>query len=172
MTKETMIRNYRKFAAHDAYIIVFEYYHQYYFIKMKEIPPRMINVEYGSVSNKCQRKLQLRIKAKDLQLLVRKGAIKIDHLPVERIKDGNKGVASEMYLSEYFGIPFRGKDNIGFWHDGDLTINGIKYQVKLNSAQIISEQTLETLKLFKRKGITPPPTFNRWTRKKLLNNCL
>lgn len=170
MTKETMIKNYRKFAAHDAYIVVFKEGQDFYFAKMKEIPPRMINVEREASKKGGKRKLQLRIHAADIHRMVKNGAIKIDHLPVERVKDGNQGVAAECYISEYFGQPFRGKDNIGFWHDGDLTIEGVKYQIKLNGAQIVVENTLETLKLFKRKGITPPPQIRRGTVEKLLKS--
>ena len=170
MTKETMIKNYREFAAHDAYIIVFKERKDYYFYKMNEIPPRMINVEHEASKKGGNRKLQLRIHAADIHRMVKNGATKIDHLPTERVKGGNKGVAAECYIREYYGQPFRGKDSIGFWHDGDLTVDGIKYQIKLNGAQIVTEKTLETLKLFKRKGITPPPQIRRGTVKKLLEN--
>lgn len=170
MTKETMIKNYRKFAAHDAYIIVFKFRKDYYFYKMKEIPPRMINVEREASSKGGKRKLQLRIHAADIHHMVKNGAIKIDHLPTERVKGGNRGVAAECYISEYYGQEFRGKESIGFWFDGDLTIEGIKYQIKLNGAQIVVENTLETLKLFKRKGVAPPPVFRKNTVKLLLNS--
>ena len=48
MTKETMIRNYRKFSAANAYILGFEYKHNIYYIMVDEIPPRYMTVERES----------------------------------------------------------------------------------------------------------------------------
>ena len=44
------------------------------------------------------------------------------------------------------GQTFRGKENVGFWVEGDLEINGEQVQIKLNGAQIVVETTLERLK--------------------------
>jgi hypothetical protein len=38
MTKQTMIKNYRKFSAADSYILGFEYKHNIYAIEIGEIP--------------------------------------------------------------------------------------------------------------------------------------
>ena len=39
----------------------------------------------------------------------------------------------------------REKDNVGFWRGGDINIDGIEYQVKLNGAQIVEFRTLKKL---------------------------
>ena len=99
---------------------------------------------------------------------IRKGAEKIGtmaDLPLDRYS--NKGVALECLISERNGIEFRGKDNIGFWVEGDLTINGISYQIKFNGAQIVSEGTLHTLKRFQKLGLELPKSINRGTNGKL-----
>ena len=170
MTKETMIRNYRKFSAADAYILGFEYKKHVYAIAVDEIKPRWMDVEREASGKGGKRKLQLRLHAADIQLFLRKGAKPVcsieDFLEAkndQRCKN-NRGVAFECVYSETHGIPFRGKERIGFWHDGDLTLDGISYQLKINGAQIVVENTLETLKEFKRLGVTPPAEFHRGTK--------
>ena len=44
------------------------------------------------------------------------------------------------------GQAFRGKENVGFWVEGDLEIDGRQVQIKFNGAQIVVETTLERLK--------------------------
>ena len=61
MTKETMIRNYRKFSAADAYIVGFVYKHELYIATMEEIAPRFMKVERESSKKGGRRKLQLRL---------------------------------------------------------------------------------------------------------------
>ena len=169
MTKETMISNYRKFSAAKKYALGFERDGKIYMSLVDEIMPRWIRVETSSTKNGNKRKLQLRLHAEDCKRLIRNGAqvlCSVEELPKARCKN-NKGVAFECAVSEHYGVEFRGKDNIGFWYDGDLTVDGISYQIKLNGAQIVAESTLETLKEFKRLGVTPPERFNRGTKKRL-----
>ena len=44
-------------------------------------------------------------------------------------------------VTEYFGQVWE-KDNIPFIDDGDLTINGIAYQIKFEKGTFINEKTL------------------------------
>jgi hypothetical protein len=43
------------------------------------------------------------------------------------------------------GQEFRGKENVGFWVEGDLEIDGRQVQIKFNGAQIVVETTLKRL---------------------------
>ena len=74
MTKETMIKNYRKFSAADTYILGFEYKHNIYAIEINEIPPRYMTVEHESSKKGGSAKLQLRLKKAYREQLIRKGA--------------------------------------------------------------------------------------------------
>ena len=145
MTKETMIKNYRKFSAADSYILGFEYKHNIYYIMINEIPPRYMTVERESSKKGGAQKLQLRLKKAYREQLIRKGAILIGSEDI-LIGEYNKGVEFERIISEMNGQQFRGKENVGFWVEGDLEINGIQYQIKFNGAQIVTEKTLERLK--------------------------
>lgn len=145
MTKQTMIKNYRKFSAANAYILGFEYKHNLYYIMVDEIAPRFMTVERESTKKGGARKLQLRLHKNHKEQLIRKGAILIGD--ENRLKGQyNKGVEFERLISEMNGQPFRGKENVGFWVEGDLEIDGKQIQVKLNGAQIVVETTLERLK--------------------------
>ena len=144
MTKQTMIKNYRKFSAADSYILGFEYKHNIYAIEIGEIPPRFMTVEHESSKKGGSAKLQLRLKKTYKEQLLRKGAMLIGN---EDILKGqyNKGVEFERIISEMNGQEFRGKENVGFWVEGDLEIDGRQVQIKFNGAQIVVERTLHRL---------------------------
>jgi hypothetical protein len=145
MTKQTMIRNYRKFSAADSYILGFIYKHEVYMIEVNEIMPRYMRVEHESSKKGGCAKLQLRLPQNYQKQLIKKGAVSIGN---ENILNGdyNKGVQFEKIISEMNGQEFRGKDNVPFYVSGDLEINGKQVQIKFNGAQIVVERTLEKLK--------------------------
>lgn len=144
MTKETMIRNYRKFSAADSYILGFIYKHEVYMIEVKEIMPRYMRVEHESSKKGGCAKLQLRLPQNYQKQLMRKGAVCLGD---ESILNGeyNKGVEFERLVSEMNGQTFRGKDNVPFYVEGDLEIDGRQVQIKFNGAQIVVERTLKKL---------------------------
>lgn len=144
MNKQTMIRNYRKFSAADAYILGFIYKHQVYMVEVAEIMPRYMRVEHESSKKGGCAKLQLRLPKQYQEQLIRKGAVAIGS---EEILNGeyNKGVEFERIISEMNGVEFRGKDNVPFYVEGDLNINGKEVQIKFNGAQIVVERTLKKL---------------------------
>ena len=144
MTKETMIRNYRRFSAADAYILGFVYAHQVYMVEVTEIMPRFMRVEHESSKKGGHAKLQLRLTKQYQEQLLKKNAICLGE---EEILEGeyNKGVEFERIINEINGQTFRGKDNVPFYVEGDLNINGKEVQVKFNGAQIVIETTLKKL---------------------------
>lgn len=162
MTKETMIRNYRKFSAADSYILGFIYKHEVYMIEVKEIMPRYMRVEHESSKKGGCAKLQLRLPQNYQKQLIRKGAI---CLGSEEMLNGeyNKGVEFERIISELNGQTFRGKDNVPFYVEGDLEIDGRQVQIKFNGAQIVVERTLEKLK----KGAISKDKYNEPKPKKM-----
>ena len=149
MTKETMIKNYRKYSAADAYILGFIYNHVVYAVEVAEIMPRFIRVEYESSKKGGCAKLQLRLPKRYQEQLLKKGAIALGS---EDILNGeyNKGVEFERIITELNGQVFEGKDSVPFYVKGDLNVNGKEIQVKFNGAQIVVERTLKRLK----KGLT------------------
>lgn len=145
MTKATMIKNYRKFSAAEAYALGFVYKHELYLAMVDEIAPRFMRVERESSKKGGKRKLQLRLTNPHMESLIRKGATCLGSEDI-LIGEYNKGVEFERLIYTLNGQEYRGKDSVGFWVDGDINIDGRKVQVKLNGAQIVVENTLENLK--------------------------
>ena len=144
MNKQTMIRNYRRFSAAEAYVLGFEYNKVIYAVMVNEIMPRFMRVERESSKKGGAQKLQLRITKPLKEQLLRKGAVALGGKEI-LVGKYNKGVEFERVISELNGIEFRGKENVGFWVEGDLEIDGKQVQVKFNGAQIVVEKTLHRL---------------------------
>jgi hypothetical protein len=53
----------------------------------------------------------------------------------------NKGEVFEKMVTEKYGQVWE-KDNIPFWKDGDLTVDGIAYQIKFESATFTNEKQM------------------------------
>ena len=70
MTKQTLIRNYRKYSVADSYIVGFIFKGMLYFVEVAEIAPRFLNVEQASRNQGFN--LRLRIKAEYRAKLAKK----------------------------------------------------------------------------------------------------
>ena len=119
MTKQTMIRNYRKFSPVDGYVLGFTYKHNVYAIEVKEIAPRYIKLEHESSKKGGCEKLQFRLNNQYKEQLIRKGAECL----------GNEDILVGQYNK---GVEFES--------------NGRELQVKFEGAQIVVARTLENLK--------------------------
>lgn len=153
MTKENMIRYYRKYSGADAYILGFFYKHDLFMVKMPEILPRFIKVRTASSRNGGGEKLQFELNNKfKEQLINRHGAIKIgkdtDLNEIQR----NKGVSFERMVYRYYGLEPRERDNVRFTEGGDLRVNGEEIQVKFEKAQIVAFSTIHKIQKERRKG--------------------
>ena len=58
-----------------------------------------------------------------------------------KVSKYNKGEIFEKMVTEYFNQTWE-KDNVPFTEDGDLTVNGIAYQIKFEKATFTNEKTL------------------------------
>lgn len=56
----------------------------------------------------------------------------------------NNGEIFEKMVTEYFGQEWH-KDNVPFTKDGDITVNGIAYQIKFQKATFCNEKSLMNL---------------------------
>lgn len=57
----------------------------------------------------------------------------------------NKGEVFERLVTEYYGQHWE-KDSVPFTDDGDLTVDGIAYQIKFEGASFINEKQIERLR--------------------------
>lgn len=142
MTKRTMINNYRKYSMADSYIIGFVSNGMLYFTEVKEIAPRFLNVEQASRNQGFN--LRLRIKA-DYRNRLAKKAICLGSADILVADKYNKGEIFEKYITEFFGQVWT-KDTVPFYKDGDITVDGRKIQIKLDSATLTNTKQLAKLK--------------------------
>lgn len=143
MTKQTMIKNYRKYSAADSYIVGFTFDKMLYFIEMAEIAPRFLNVEEASRNQ--GENLRLRIKKNYKRRLMKKNPVCLgsaDRLTADKY---NKGEIFEKLVTEYFGQTWE-KDTIPFWVQGDINLDGREVQIKLDSATLVNTKQIKKLK--------------------------
>lgn len=138
MTKETMIREYRKLDASDKYILGFIDDHKVYAVITDRLFPRYIS--YEKASRNQGHNLRLRIKAGYRRQLFNRGAWLVGE---ESILEGkwNKGEMFEKIITESYGQTWV-KDTLSFADSADLMVDGIGYQIKLDTATLVCEKTL------------------------------
>lgn len=141
MTKQTMIRNYRKYSAADSYIVGFTFEKNLYFVEMSEIAPRFLNVEEASRNQ--GENLRLRLKKAHKQSLV-KNAVCLGSSDALVADKYNKGEIFEKLVTEFFGQVWE-KDNVPFWIQGDINLDGREVQIKLDSATLMNTKQLKKL---------------------------
>lgn len=145
MTKETMIKFYRKHSAADSYIVGFVYNHGLYFITMDEIKPRFLSVEHASRNQ--GENLRLRLKKAHRESLMKKSPVYLGSADYLDNDNYNKGEIFEKLVTEYYGQTWK-KDTVPFYVAGDINIDGQKVQIKLDSATLMN--TAHVKKLQKR----------------------
>ena len=142
MTKQTMIRNYRKYSAADSYIVGFTFDKMLYFVEMAEIAPRFLNVEEASRNQ--GENLRLRIKKNYKQQLMKKNPVCLGPADCLTADKYNKGEIFEKLVTEYFGQTWE-KDTIPFWVQGDINLDGREVQIKLDSATLMNTKQIKKL---------------------------
>lgn len=143
----TMIKYYNDKAYTHHYMFGFQYKGKVYDIKMdSDILPAILKVDKASRGNG----LSLRFRPNNTikEMLIDLGAEEFCTVAEmnESIKamKGNKGEWYEKYETEKVGQEWH-KDSVPFWEDGDLTVNGIAYQIKFENATFINEKTMARL---------------------------
>lgn len=143
-TKQTLIRNYRKYSGADSYIIGYIYKKKLFMTKVNEIMPRFMVV---SNSDTRGQSLRLYLNNKLKEQLLKQNAILLGNQEILDNGEKNRGWAFEKIIYDYYKInPYKGKDNKGFWLGGDINIKGEEIQIKFENATMCSTSTLEKLK--------------------------
>lgn len=142
MTKQTMIRNYRKYSVADSYILGFVVKGDLYFTEVEEIAPRFLSVEEASRNQGFN--LRLRLKKNHKANLIKNATLigSADDLVADKY---NKGEIFEKIITEYFGQIWE-KDTVPFYKDGDITVDGRKIQIKLDTATLTNTKQIARLK--------------------------
>lgn len=141
---EAMIDRYNELSYTHTYMLGFEYRSNIYMaIVDREILPYVLKLDKASRGagyalrfkpNMAQKTLLM---SKGVQLICSK---KFFEDSVANSKY-NRGEIFEKMVTELYGQVWE-KDNIPFTEDGDLTVNGIAYQIKFQKATFTNEKQL------------------------------
>lgn len=143
MTKNTMIKTYRKYSVADSYILGFIVDKMLYMLEVAEIAPRFLNVEEASRNQ--GENLRLRLRKAHKASLMKKQPICLGSADCLNAEKYNKGEIFEKLVTEYFGQVWK-KDTVPFYKDGDITVNGKKIQIKLDSATLMNTKQIKNIK--------------------------
>lgn len=142
MTKAKMIKAYRNLSVANSYIVGFTYQKKLYYVEMDEIAPVMLNVEKASRNQ--GENLRLRIKADTKKSLMHNKPVCLGSADILIADKYNKGEIFEKLVTEHFNQTWE-KDTVPFWEDGDLTVYGMKVQIKLDSATLMNTKQMEKM---------------------------
>ena len=141
MEKMEMLRHYENLNFAKNYILGFIYKHRVYMVQTAELNPDLITVEVASRNQGLN--LRLRIRKAYKEMLLAESIYLCDDIMLDDVKY-NKGEIFEKMVTEYFGQSWK-KDNIPFTMAGDIEIDGIAIQIKLDSATLVNTKQLEKL---------------------------
>lgn len=139
-----MVTFYNRKAFTHKYIIGIIFQGNIYMVKVtSDILPYILKLDKASRGNGYSLRFKPNKAVKEL--LLSKGATILCSVEMfqELVKSSkyNKGEIFEKLVTEFYGQEWE-KDSVPFTDDGDLTVNGIAYQIKFESASFISEKQM------------------------------
>ena len=138
---KNLLNAYKATTAAAAYIIGFLMNDKVYTIYLNDLPEWLISMDRESTSHGGARKLRIRMTTIARHRLLNLGAAYIGTASEVLASRKNKGEAFEQWVTENAGQEWH-KDSIPYYMDGDITINGTKYQIKFESASLANENTI------------------------------
>ena len=136
-----LLNAYKATTAAMAYIIGFLMNDKVYTIYLNDLPEWLIGLDRESTSHGGAKKLRIRMTAIARRRLMNMGAAYIGTVNEVLASRKNKGEAFEQWVTENAGQEWH-KDSVPYYIDGDITINGTKYQIKFESASLANENTI------------------------------
>ena len=141
MTREEMIRAYKRTQAAAAYIIGFVLNNRIYRIILTDLFDEMFYYTRESMSHGGLPKLKLRLTNAIRVQLIEMGAVEVGGMEILNNGLKNKGDAWEKWNTEQAGQTWH-KDTTPYYLDGDLTVNEVKYQIKFEGASFTNEKVI------------------------------
>ena len=138
---KNLLNAYKATTAAAAYIIGFLMNDKVYTIYLNDLPEWLISMDRESTSHGGARKLRIRMTTIARHRLLNLGAAYIGTASEVLASRKNKGEAFEQWITENAGQEWH-KDSVPYYMDGDITINGTKYQIKFESASLANENTI------------------------------
>lgn len=138
---KNLLNAYKATTAAAAYIIGFLMNNKVYTIYLNDLPEWLIGMDRESTSHGGARKLRIRMTTIARHRLMNMGAAYVGTINDVLASRKNKGEAFEQWVTENAGQEWH-KDSVPYYIDGDITINGTKYQIKFESASLANENTI------------------------------
>ena len=146
MTMTEMMNAYNARSASHTYALGFVEAHNLYAVKLNfEELSRFFKLDRASTKKGGFAKIRIKLTAKDrAELSSTAELIGAEDL---LMKDSahNKGENFERELTERWTSETWEKDSVPFWVAGDLRVDGVEIQVKLDGAELTNERTLGRL---------------------------
>ena len=146
MTKTEMLTAYERLSASHVYALGFVHAHDLYVVRLSFAELTVFaKLDRASQSHGGMLKIRIRLTAKDRAEL----SAKADRLGAEDLLTAdpkhNKGENLERELTERWTAERWVKDSIPFWKAGDIRVDGVEVQVKLDGAELTNERILGKL---------------------------
>jgi hypothetical protein len=143
MTMTEMLTDYRTKSAAHVYALGFLYEHRLYAVKLSfEELARFFKLDRASSKRGGFAKIRIKLTAKDRAEL----SATAELLGAEDLLTAdphyNKGENFERELTERWTAETWVKDSVPFWVAGDIRVDGVEIQVKLDGAELTNERTL------------------------------
>ena len=146
MTMQEMITRYNERSAAHVYALGFVHAHQLYTVKLGfEELTAYCKLNRASSKRGGFAKVRIRLTAKDrAELSAKAELIGAEDLLMADAKH-NKGENFERELTERWTAETWVKDSVPFWMAGDIRVDGIEIQIKLDGAELTNERILERI---------------------------
>jgi hypothetical protein len=141
MTKQAMIQGYTQYSKADLHIMGFIVGGLIYMITTAHIDPDTITLTQASRGQGCSLRFRPK-KAQKMALL--DTAICLGSAELVLDSKYNRGEMFEKIVTERYGQVWV-KDSVPFYMDGDITVDGVKIQIKFQNASLCTSKTLERL---------------------------
>lgn len=148
-TVPALLNDYEATTAADFTRYAFPIGNKIYEIIFKALPEWLVRMDRESSGHGGAEKIRINPTVINKQKLLDMGAAYIgtaEELFDKSIK--NKGHKYEKYCTEKAGQIWKA-DRVEYYKDGDLTVNGIKYQIKYDDASLANVNTIEKAKQYR-----------------------
>lgn len=144
MLYDEMLNWYRETTAADAYMVGFTYQHALYLVEVSELSDAWVKADRASSKKGGWKKLRVKLSAAIKRELVESG--KAELLGGEELLTAdpahNKGENFERVLTERLTGKTWIKDSTPFWVAGDIQVDGLEIQIKLDGAELTNEKAV------------------------------
>lgn len=143
MSKGNFFKYYNRLNGADAYMVMFLYDGKLWLFETSHIKPRWTVEARESTKNGGFQKWKMSLKKAHKEQLIKAGAVVVATAEeFNNMPYSNKGHKCECLLHHLYDLGEYTPDRVRFDKDGDITINGIKYQVKFENASLTNVRTL------------------------------